>query len=383
VEVVALVDRGQPAGRIDIAPGLTQIAVPRSPAHAEAGEERSRQVQMPVTDIVAGTDIWATPAYLDALAGAARGAQAVLLAEPYLLPAVQEAEVAVPFVYDAFNVEADLKAAALPANAMGRKLLAAVEAVERDAVTGSAAVTACSAPDAAALAEHYGRDLAAFTVIPNGTDVPATVPTPDERRRLGERWRDRYRIAGPGGVQPRHLAVFFGSWHPPNLDAVQVLAETAERLPHLLILSAGSHGLAFADKVVPPNLVFTGTVTDRAKSKLLAAADVALNPMRSGSGTNLKLIEYLAAGVPVVSTPFGARGVDVVDGEHLRFAPPDRFADGVEAVLADPAAAARRAVAGRELARSGYGWDALGARLAQVIETVTGTAPRAAARTRP
>ena len=35
------------------------------------------------------------------------------------------------------------------------------------------------------------------------------------------------------------------------------------------------------------------------------AADVAINPMATGSGTNLKIVEYLAAGVPVVTSTVG------------------------------------------------------------------------------
>ncbi|MFN7173813.1 MAG: MlaD family protein, partial [Thermaurantiacus tibetensis] len=41
------------------------------------------------------------------------------------------------------------------------------------------------------------------------------------------------------------------------------------------------------------------------KLALLRGADVALNPISSGSGTNLKMLEYFAAGLPVLSTPHG------------------------------------------------------------------------------
>jgi glycosyltransferase involved in cell wall biosynthesis len=158
---------------------------------------------------------------------------------------------------------------------------------------------------------------------------------------------------------------------PPNLDAVELLADVAAALPRLLIISADRTAWLH-QQVVPPNLVFAGMVSDRAKAKLLAAADVALNPMRTGSGTNLKLIEYLAAGVPVVSTGFGVRGVDVDDGRHLLVADPDRFADAVAASLADPPAAATRAARGRVVAAEGYGWPALGARFAEVVAGVIG-----------
>jgi glycosyltransferase involved in cell wall biosynthesis len=101
---------------------------------------------------------------------------------------------------------------------------------------------------------------------------------------------------------------------------------------------------------------------------LLGAADVALNPMRIGSGTNLKLLEYLAWAIPVVSTPFGARGIEVIDGIHLRFAEPERFATTVAEVLADPLGAEQRARAGRSLVAERYGWSHLGAALAGVID---------------
>ena len=106
------------------------------------------------------------------------------------------------------------------------------------------------------------------------------------------------------------------------------------------------------------------------KRTLLAAADVALNPVLHGSGTNLKVIEYLAAGVPVVSTAFGIRGLDVGHGRHLLVGEPHEMVAAVETVLADPAAAEERARAGRALAVERYDWAALGSRLAHVAQQV-------------
>ena len=42
----------------------------------------------------------------------------------------------------------------------------------------------------------------------------------------------------------------------------------------------------------------------------------ALNPVTYGSGTNVKMLDYFAAGLPVVSTEAGARGLGVEDGRH-------------------------------------------------------------------
>jgi len=237
-------------------------------------------------------------------------------------------------------------------------------------VQRSARTTTCSDADARALADEGSVGPERFTVIPNGTNVPDAVISQEDRAALSARWRHRYWTAGSTGAEPEHLAVFFGSWHPPNLDAVELLIEAAAELPTTLILSVGFHGQAFLNRLVPPNLVFPGMVTTRTKDRLLQAADVALNPMRLGSGTNLKLLEYLAVGVPVVSTPFGARGIDVVDGEHLRFAEPVVFARTVAEVLADPVAAHAQAEAARVLVTDRYSWDSLGSRLADVVSDI-------------
>jgi glycosyltransferase involved in cell wall biosynthesis len=49
-------------------------------------------------------------------------------------------------------------------------------------------------------------------------------------------------------------------------------------------------------------------VSEAEKAAWLARATVGLNPILTGSGTNLKMAEYAAWGLPVLSTAFGARG---------------------------------------------------------------------------
>src|SRR5439155_438951 len=53
------------------------------------------------------------------------------------------------------------------------------------------------------------------------------------------------------------------------------------------------------------NVLIVGEVPDVAD--YLRASDLALCPLVSGSGTSLKTIEYLAAGLPLVSTEVGVR----------------------------------------------------------------------------
>lgn len=79
----------------------------------------------------------------------------------------------------------------------------------------------------------------------------------------------------------------------------------------------------------------------------LARASVAINPTVSGSGVNIKLVEYLSVGVPVVSTTKGQAGLGVTPGIDLRVADdPVAFADEVGHLLTSAEDARRVGAAG-------------------------------------
>lgn len=68
----------------------------------------------------------------------------------------------------------------------------------------------------------------------------------------------------------------------------------------------------------------------------LSQASVAVNPAVTGSGVNIKLVEYLQAAIPVVSTSHATAGLDLVGGHDLLIADrPTDFAQAVNALLAD------------------------------------------------
>jgi glycosyltransferase involved in cell wall biosynthesis len=83
----------------------------------------------------------------------------------------------------------------------------------------------------------------------------------------------------------------------------------------------------------------------------LRRASVAVNPAVSGSGVNIKLVEYLSVGVPVVSTSRGMAGIDLRAGEDLLAADaPADFADHIVRLLTSDETAHHVAAAGRETA---------------------------------
>jgi glycosyltransferase involved in cell wall biosynthesis len=124
-----------------------------------------------------------------------------------------------------------------------------------------------------------------------------------------------------------------GSAHGPNIDAARLVIEAAAQLPsvHFVLLGSVCHAVEAWER--PANVGLLGVVSDAEKASWLAICDVGLNPVISGSGTNLKLLEYAAVGLPVVSTEFGARGLGYCAGEDYVPADADAFAQGVDAML--------------------------------------------------
>jgi glycosyltransferase involved in cell wall biosynthesis len=105
------------------------------------------------------------------------------------------------------------------------------------------------------------------------------------------------------------VAIFIGSLYPPNVEAARFINTTlASQLAEVTFVLCGGVGEALAQGQIAPNVRVTTTIPEAQKRQFLEAADIAVNPMFSGSGTNIKMFEFMAAGLPVVTTAVGARG---------------------------------------------------------------------------
>jgi len=110
----------------------------------------------------------------------------------------------------------------------------------------------------------------------------------------------------------------------------------------------------------------TGSVPDVRPYARRAALTIA--PLAIARGTQNKILESLAMGVPCVSSELAAGGVDCVAGEHLLAAStPAGYAEAILRLLEDPAERQRFAEAGRARILSHHTWDNAMARLDRLL----------------
>jgi len=179
-------------------------------------------------------------------------------------------------------------------------------------------------------------------------------------------------VAAPERLE--HLEIVFSGnlEYPPNIEAIRFFRDriwpALRTRPGLKWKIVGKNPEAIRDLVVQDSRIWvTGFVEDAVAA--LAASQVAIVPVLSGSGTRVKILEAWAAATPVVSTSLGAEGLSEA-GEHLVVADdPREFAAAVSRLLDSPADRRRIGTAGRRLYEQRYTWPAAWECLGTVLET--------------
>jgi sugar transferase (PEP-CTERM/EpsH1 system associated) len=287
---------------------------------------------------------------------------------PYL-PTIQSAANRPLIIYDAHNAEWILQKRAFAADLKKptRWPIALyswfqwnrLRTYEADLLNQVDHTIAMSAPDKVAL-----RDLmpqAPITIIPNGVDLTAY---------------------GQFKGKPLNFdLVFTGKMDfRPNIDAVlwfgqHVLPLIQAQRPHTTFAIVGQRPHPRLDVLRQlPGVTITGYVDD--VRPYIAGASVYVVPLRVGGGTRLKLLEAMAMGKAIVSTPVGAEGFPVEHKHELLLVEkPDAFAAAVLHLLGHPGQRRKLGQTGQAFAKNNYGWDALVPQLEKIYRRLLQQTP--------
>jgi glycosyltransferase involved in cell wall biosynthesis len=226
-----------------------------------------------------------------------------------------------------------------------------MERFERRAYSGVARVVAVSAEDARLIRDEFGGR--GVDVVDNGID------------------RAYFEAVQPAR-NPKQI-LFLGSFYwRPNRDAVDLLlgrifpaVRAADPAARLVLVGSRPPDSVVRRAAQAEGVEIHADVPD--VRPFLASSQVMVVPLRIGGGSRLKILEALAAGLPVVSTRVGAEGLEITPGRHYVAADePEELVAALVEGLRDPSGLERLASAARPFVLNRYDWDALAGRLEEI-----------------
>lgn len=295
----------------------------------------------------------------------ARSADIVIHEFPYSEPIFADRPPPIE-LYNAHNVEVGLSSSVLSGGGSSRCFSKTLR-LERKLIGRARRVFATSPDDGELFRVFYGLERDRLSYCPNGYNEADLAPLRAPRQT---------RLGRPAS---RPKLLFIGSQHPPNVEAATYLLQLAKTLPECDLQIAGAVSTRIAAEDRPANVTLVGPFDDARKRTLIESADLFLNPVVEGSGTSLKAIEALAALLPMVSTPEGARGLGLQHDKHAVLCDRAAFPAAIRSLLADTPRRTALAEAGALLAAEKFAWPVIAERLATELSEVAAAEPRTAA----
>ena len=204
----------------------------------------------------------------------------------------------------------------------------------------------------------------------------AVIPTCSDLKQIELRTRDRQLARRSLGIKEEEVIVLFVGRlnYEPNAEAVRYLAGKVcpllrAEFPQLRFVVVGSGQQPVP---APEGMSYAGFVEDI--YLWLAAADVSVAPLWKGLGILTKVVEALSAGLPTVVTELALPGIpELKDGENCLVASgKEEFVEQLRRLIDDKDLRSRLSVNGRELIRSKYSCDIVGAQVEELILSVGG-----------
>ncbi len=262
-------------------------------------------------------------------------------------------------ILDAHNVEYNAFVGAVHTfsklkNLAGRYVSPRLRSIELEAVKNVDHVFSCSEDDK----KYFAKTICSekITVISNGVDCSFFIPEP---------------------LAHGHRIIFMGGmYYPPNDDALkfyfhEIHTLIKNKVPDVTITLLGGEPSAWLKKLSKndSSILIPGLVPD--VREYIQSSRVCISPMRKGSGTSLKILEYMGSGKPIVSTKVGARGISCGNYKDIIIAnEPKAFAGAVVDSLRNDHLAKTLGENARKTAEEFYDWKIIGKKLFEVYNLI-------------
>ncbi len=173
---------------------------------------------------------------------------------------------------------------------------------------------------------------------------------------------DIYNIQPVGDINS-HKILFMGTMnYYPNIDGVlyfveEILPTIWQQDPNISFCIAGRQPPQFIRDLATDNPLIEVVADPEDMGLVAAQCSLSIVPLRSGSGTRIKILHSMAMGLPVVSTSIGCEGLEIKsDRDLLVQDTPQNFAKGVIELKKDRELWHKLQNNGRQLVEENYDW---------------------------
>lgn len=174
-----------------------------------------------------------------------------------------------------------------------------------------------------------------------------------------------------------HTMLFTGNMdYAPNVDAVgyfvaDVLPVIRQKFPNTKFVIAGQRPVKKVLDLANDHVLVTGFIKDLAA--VYNDASVVVAPLRFGAGTQNKVLEAMAMGVPVVCSNIGFKGLGIQSGEGAIMQTDSiAFANSVIQLLTSAELRKDVGCKGEAVIKNRFGWDAIAKQLEGYLSDISG-----------
>lgn len=162
--------------------------------------------------------------------------------------------------------------------------------------------------------------------------------------------------------------------YAPNVDAVgyfvkDIFPIITSKFPNVKFIIAGQRPVKQVLDLKADNIEITGFIPDL--KVMYQQASIVVSPLRFGAGTQNKVLEAMAMGIPVVSGIIGFEGLEIENGEGVFLeSNPTGFANKVIELLESEPLRKQTGVKGGFVARDKFSWDIISLQLERYCKAV-------------